>query len=131
MADGRSPAAGQGAPLPFGCISRYTSTVSEKQDIYLPLHRHRGGGDAEAPSCAPTAYVSNEEAAIFSALLALREAAAVVRGRLDAGPDDGERSKLEAELERLRGRREDLVGRREKAYVRKMIMLGHLPPDTI
>jgi hypothetical protein len=40
-----------------------------------------------------------------------------------------ERSRIEKELAELRAQRSDLAIRREQAYKRKMIMLGHLPPD--
>jgi hypothetical protein len=72
--------------------------------------------------------VSNEEAALFAAMRGLREQSVVLRRDLkDAGPQD--RAGLEAELERLREEWQTLAERRERAYVNKMIMLGHLPPN--
>ena len=86
------------------------------------------GLDAEAPVCSPTNYVSNEEAALVAAMRGLREESVVLRRDLkDADPED--RAGLEAELERLREEWRTLAKRRERAYVNKMITLGHLPPD--
>jgi len=93
---------------------------------YLPVIEDRS--DEEAPVCSPTNYVSNEEAALFAAMRGLREQSVVLRRDLkDAGPQD--RAGLEAELERLREEWQTLAERRERAYVNKMIMLGHLPPN--
>ncbi len=94
---------------------------------YLPVIEDRS--DEEAPVCSPTNYVSNEEAALFASMRRLREQSVVLRRDLkDAGPQD--RAGLEAELERLREEWRTLAERRERAFVRKMIMLGHLPPEA-
>jgi DNA repair exonuclease SbcCD ATPase subunit len=96
------------------------------EDRQLPVIEDRS--DEEAPVCSPTNYVSNEEAALFAAMRGLREQSVVLRRDLkDAGPKD--RASLEAELERLREEWQTLAERRERAYVNKMIMLGHLPPN--
>ena len=84
--------------------------------------------EEEAPVCSPTNYVSNEEAALFAAMRRLHEQSVVLRRDLkDADPAD--RAGLEAELERLREEWRTLAARRERAYVNKMITLGHLPPN--
>jgi hypothetical protein len=84
--------------------------------------------DEEAPVCSPTNYVSNEEAVLFAAMRGLREKSVVLRRDLnDADPAD--RAGLEGELERLREEWRTLAKRRERAYVNKMITLGHLPPN--
>ena len=36
----------------------------------------------------------------------------------------------ESEIEEMRAVWKDLAAQREKAFIRKMIMLGHLPPTT-
>lgn len=85
------------------------------------------GLDEEAPICSPTNYVSNEEAALLASMRRLRrESVEVRRGLKDAGPED--RTHLEGELEHLRDEWRLLAERRERAYVNKMITLGHLPP---
>jgi hypothetical protein len=82
----------------------------------------------DEPSCSPKIYVSNEEAALIAELRSLREASLDIRRRLEAA-DEHERTVLESELEELRRRRGEVARRREGAFTRKMIMLGHLPPD--
>lgn len=96
-------------------------------DFRLPVLQPDQEAD-EAPSCSPTSFVSNEELALLSAMRALRERSNEVKRGLDAAGDNI-RPKLEAELESLRTEWKDLARRREEAFVRKMIMLGHLPPD--
>jgi len=60
----------------------------------------------------------------------VRRRADEARARLhDASPQ--ERRELEAVLEALRAEREDLQRRREAAYRRKMVMLGHLADDEV
>jgi hypothetical protein len=43
--------------------------------------------------------------------------------------DHNRRERLEGEIQALRAKWHDLATRREQAFIRKMIMLGHLPPD--
>ena len=94
------------------------------EDRHLPVIED--GLDDEAPICSPTNYVSNEEAALLASMRRLREESVVVRRDLkDADPED--RTRLEAELERFREEWRTLAERRERAYVNKMIALGHLP----
>jgi len=84
--------------------------------------------ESDEPSCSPKIYVSNEEATLLAEMRELREASIDVRRRLESAEGD-ERSALESRLEELRRQREEAAERRERAFIRKMIMLGHLPPD--
>ena len=96
------------------------------EDRYLPVIE--GGLDDEAPACSPTNYVSNEEASLLASMRRLREESMVLRRDLkDADPEG--RTHLEVELEEMREEWRTLAERRERAYVNKMITLGHLPPD--
>lgn len=84
--------------------------------------------DSAAPSCSPKTYVSNEEVALLNAMRELREQSKELKEKMrDAEPE--RRSHLESRLGDLRAEWEGLAARREKAFTRKMIMLGHLPPD--
>ena len=85
--------------------------------------------DEDEASCSPKVYVSNEESALLAAMRELRERAVEIRDRLKQDPSDEDRTRLESELAELRAQRSDLAARREQAFKRKMIMLGHLPPD--
>lgn len=84
--------------------------------------------DAETPSCSPKIYISNEEAALLAAMRGLRERSIALK-REAQGADHDRRERLEAELESLRSEWKALSDRREQAFIRKMISLGHLPPD--
>lgn len=93
---------------------------------HLPVV-HNDSDEGE-PSCSPRIYVSNEEAALLGAMRDLRQRSIEIKQRMrDA--DAEQRKKLESEIEAMRREWRDLARRREKAFVRKMIMLGHLPPD--
>lgn len=82
----------------------------------------------EAPACSPKIYVSNEEAAILAAMRGLRERSLELKQKLE--PAEGEdRARLESALDELRTKWKDLHSQREKAFIQKMIMLGHLPPN--
>jgi hypothetical protein len=107
--------------------------MSERQDRDLPVVGHALESDRcdEAPSCAPEVYVSNEEASLLAAMRGLKVRAAEVRERLADGITDDQRTALLAELSELRNRRAELARRRDQAYRRKMVMLGHLPPDVL
>jgi len=94
----------------------------------LPVVDARG---EQNPSCGTKAYVSLEESSILAAIRSLRERAQALRAELAADADPEARRALNARLEALRAERRDLVTRREKAYVRKMVMLGHLPPEAL
>ena len=79
-----------------------------------------------APSCSPTIYVSNEEAALLAAMRDLRDRSVELKKeKRDADPQ--RRSRLESEINEMRTKWKDLAAQRERAFVRKMIMLGHLP----
>lgn len=84
--------------------------------------------ETDDPSCSSKVYISNEEASLLAELRGLREASIDVRRRLESAEGD-ERSALETRLEDLRRQREEVAERRERAFTRKMIMLGHLPPN--
>jgi len=95
-------------------------------DRHLPVIED--GLDVEVPACSSTNYVSNEEASLLASMRRLREKSMVVRRDLkDADPED--RARLEAALEELREEWRTLAKRRERAYVNKMVALGHLPPN--
>jgi len=80
-------------------------------------------------SCSPKIYVSNEEAALLAAMRDLRDRSTTIKEEmLNAEPE--RRSRLESEIEEMRTAWKDLAAQREKAFIRKMIMLGHLPPTT-
>ena len=103
----------------------YNSSVND-EDRYLPVIED--GLDDGAPACSPTVYVSNEEASLFASMRRLRERSTdLMREMGGANPED--RAGLEAELERLREEWRALAKRRERAFINKMIALGHLPPD--
>lgn len=100
--------------------------VSNNASTHLPIFEDQPDDES---SCSPKVYVSNEETRILEGMRQLRDRAVKLRGRLKETDSDDERSRIEAELAELRSQRSDLAIRREKAYKRKMIMLGHLPPD--
>jgi hypothetical protein len=101
-------------------MAQWTST-------HLPIFNDQQ--DDDTPSCSPKIYVSNEEKSILDEMRALRDRAVELRGRLASTAGDDDRDTLEAELAALRRARAELAVRREQAFKRKMIMLGHLPPD--
>lgn len=107
--------------------ARYTRIVSEKVSTHLPIFDDPP--DDDESSCSPKVYVSNEEKTILDRMRQLRDRAVELRSRLKETDPGDERRQLEAELADLRAQRSDLAIRREQAYKRKMIMLGHLPPD--
>lgn len=98
----------------------------EKDRLRLPVIQDEF--EEDAPSCSPTIYVSNEEAALLAGMRELRDRSIDLKRQLKSAESD-ERSSLETEIGELRTRWKDLAARREKAFIRKMIMLGHLPPD--
>lgn len=100
--------------------------MSKKVSSHLPIFDDPPDDES---SCSPKVYVSNEEKTILDGMRKLRDRAVELRGRLKETDSDDEKIRLEAELAELRSQRSDLAIRREKAYKRKMIMLGHLPED--
>ena len=93
-----------------------------------PAHREDGTQD-ETPVCSPKIYVSNEEASLLRQLRDLRERAVALRREM-AAAEPSRRGDLERQMDDLRALRHRIVHRREAAFRRKMIMLGHLPPDA-
>lgn len=106
--------------------ARYTLHVSDKISTHLPIFDEPSDDES---SCSPKVYVSNEEKTILDGMRKLRDQAVELRGRLKKAASDDERNRIESELAELRSQRSDLAIRREQAYKRKMIMLGHIPPD--
>jgi len=106
--------------------------VDEYDLTRLPVHGQSpaDGTTEDGPSCSPTAYVSNEESALLKAMADLGNRAVEIRTRLASAGDD-ERRRLEAELDEMRRTRQELGRRRERAFVRKMVMLGHLPTSAL
>jgi len=103
-----------------------------KPDPLLPLLKHGVGQSEDGDACSPSAYVSNEEAALAAALRGLRAKAVAVRAELEsleAEDESDRRTELEKRLAELRAQWAEVAGRREGAWRRKMIMLGHLPPQ--
>ncbi len=85
--------------------------------------------DEGEPSCSPKIYVSNEEAALLAAMRDLRERSAKLKKEMrNAEPET--RSRLESKIGEMRAEWKDLADQRERAFIRKMIMLGHLPPEA-
>ena len=98
----------------------------KKGGLHLPVIQDTL--DEDASSCSPAIYVSNEEAALLAAMRELREQSIKIKKQLRI-TDTGQRAALESEIENLRTQWKKLAAEREKAFIRKMIMLGHLPPD--
>ena len=98
---------------------------------HLPVHGEHcvPPRPEEEAGCSPKAYVSNEEKSILATMRALRTEAETIRTQLEVAGGDSDRRALEARLADLRDRRRQLSQRWEEANRRKMIMLGHLPPD--
>ena len=105
--------------------------MDDRDPLRLPIHSQLGEADGTAaPACAPKIYVSNEEASVLREMHALRVRALELRAELAAAPEP-RRRELGQELEALRGRRRQLERRREQAFRRKMVMLGHLPESAL
>ena len=85
--------------------------------------------ERDAPSCSPKIYVSNEEAALLTEMRRLRERSKELKKEM-RGADSERRSSLESEIEKMRAQWKVLSDQRERAFIRKMVMLGHLPPEA-
>jgi predicted nucleic acid-binding Zn-ribbon protein len=85
--------------------------------------------DEGEPSCSPKIYISNEEAALLAQMRRLREQSMELKRELRSA-DSEQRSRLESEIKKMRAKWKDLANQREKAFLRKMIMLGHLPAEA-
>ena len=107
--------------------------MSKRQNRDLPVVGRATEPDPpdEVPSCSPSVFVTNEEASLLATMRSLQERAAKLREVMGDCTSNDERTTLQDELEELRARRAELVRRRDKAYRRKMVMLGHLPPDAL
>jgi hypothetical protein len=103
----------------------------ESSERQLPVREPNGPGDEDSSSCGTKVYVTNEEAALLRAMRGLRERGLELRGSLEQADAPEERARLEQELADLRQQRRELEGRREGAFVRKMVMLGHLPEQAL
>jgi hypothetical protein len=82
-------------------------------------------------SCDPRVYVSQEEVALLKAMRAIRSEGVELRSRIARCQSEETRLDLERSLGELRQRWRSLARRREQAQLRKMVMLGHLPPDEV
>ena len=102
--------------------------MSERISTHLPIFDDQPVDETEA-SCSPKIYVSNEEKTILDAMRKLRDRAVELRRQLDESESREDRLRIESALAELRAERSELAIRREQAFKRKMIMLGHLPPD--
>jgi hypothetical protein len=87
--------------------------------------------ERDAPSCAPKIYVSMEESSLLQAMRDIKERAAMVRNALAEKPPSEARAELEAQMDGYRKQFFELSQRRERAYLRKMVMLGHIPPSAL
>lgn len=105
--------------------------MSDTDPSKLPIHPAQAGStdDDDTPVCSPKIYVSNEEASLLRQLRDLRERAVALRREM-AAAEPSRRGDLERQMDDLRALRHRIVHRREAAFRRKMIMLGHLPPDA-
>jgi len=102
--------------------------MTEKTTTELPMIGTHPLEDEGA--CSTQNYISLEEKTVLAAMRELREQALAVRAKIKNADSAGEKHLLEAELTKLREQRAELEIRREHAYTRKMIMLGHLPPEA-
>ena len=106
--------------------------MAGRDEFELPVYGQAvDDGAEEEPSCSPSVYVSIEEAAILATVRTLKARSTAVREQLAGALPEDERGRLEAELNDLRRRFSELSIRREAAYRRKMVMLGHLPPEAL
>ncbi len=83
-------------------------------------------------ACARLGYVSPEELEILMTIRELGGKARLLRQERDAAAargDESARAQACAALERLRAQRNALEPKRERAWRRKMIALGHLEDE--
>jgi hypothetical protein len=102
--------------------------MTEKTPTNLPMIGTHPIEDEGA--CSTKNYVSLEEKTVLAAMRKLRERAMELRAELDAAAAADDKQRLEAELSELRKKRAELDVQRDHAFTRKMIMLGHLPPEA-
>ncbi len=84
--------------------------------------------EEDVTSCDPKVYISNEEGALLAAMRDLRERSLELRKTLEDSTPEA-RTSLETQLHEMRAQWRELARRREQAFIRKMITLGHLPPN--
>ncbi len=84
--------------------------------------------EADESSCGPKIYVTHEESALLAAMRRVHGEAVEVRRKLAGALPAGTRAGLERRLAELRDEWRALAARREQAYRRKMVMLGHMDP---
>jgi hypothetical protein len=102
--------------------------MSEKTPPNLPMIGTHPIADEGA--CSTQNYVSLEEKTVLAAMRKLRERAVELRAAIDTSNSTAEKRGLESELAELRKQRAELDVQRDHAFTRKMIMLGHLPPEA-
>jgi hypothetical protein len=73
--------------------------------------------------------VSAEEAALLALMRQLRDRSTELKEKLRQAKET-EAEEIRSAIEALREEWNELSCRREKAYIRKMITLGHLPPEA-
>ena len=112
---------------PAEAVKGYTDPMSA-EDFTLPVIQ-TDLGEQEDSSCSPKIYVSNEEAALLQAMRSLREKSQTLKAELLKTGNDGDCG-LAARLEEAREEWKKLAAQREKAYIHKMVALGHLPPEA-
>lgn len=102
--------------------------MSEKTPTELPMIGTHPIEDEGA--CSTQNYISLEEKTVLAAMRKLREQAIEVRAKIKAADSADAKRLLETEFAGLREQRAELEIRRDHAFTRKMIMLGHLPPEA-
>ncbi|MCP4899551.1 MAG: hypothetical protein GY906_21505 [bacterium] len=98
--------------------------------LRLPLHGHGEAAPEESSCDATKIYVSLEEKSILNDIRALRNRAIELRTQQKSATSEVKRAEFDAELDDLRSQRKELEKHREAAYTRKMVMLGHIPPEV-
>jgi len=84
--------------------------------------------EAAEGACGPKIYVTHEESALLAVMRRVHGEAVEVRRELAGAAGDATRERLEGRLAELRDEWRALAARREQAYRRKMVMLGHMDP---
>jgi hypothetical protein len=84
---------------------------------------------SELAACSPKIYVSAEEAALLALMRQLRGRSTELKAKLGQAGET-EAKEIQSAIDALREEWNELSARREKAYIRKMITLGHLPPTA-
>ncbi len=114
----------------LGSLAEYTVRMTTN-DGTLPVFDSANPDPEPDDACSLKNYVTNEQASIAAEMRRLRDRAEVIRTRIEAADSAREKEDLNVELVELRRCRERLVVYREKAIERKMVILGHEPPDPL